>query len=293
MNKIKITLFILFLSLMSTNVLKAQFLERLNKRVQRSAENAAINKAEQIAADKAGEAIEKGVTKGLESIFTKKMEGVNSGSIKSVDASKIPDSYTFEWMYTMQMQTNSGLVNIDYFLKPNATYFGSKVNMEQSKSAGLMFMVTDFYRNINTIFMETNGSKMAMPTVLNLDVNIESDEKIKSNDFSFKKIGTKTILGYKCQGFKAVTDEATTIIYVTNDSPVSFNQLFGSNVKSIPKGFDPKMLSTIKNGLIMEMEYTSKEDKNNTTTLKCVILKKNPFTINKSDYQFMNMNLSN
>ncbi len=292
MNKIKITLFILFLSLMSTNVLKAQFLERLNKRVQRSAENAAINKAEQIAADKAGEAIEKGVTKGLESIFTKKMEGVNSGSIKSVDASKIPDSYTFEWMYTMQMQTNSGLVNIDYFLKPNATYFGSKVNMEQSKSAGLMFMVTDFDRNINTIFMETNGSKMAMPTVLNLDVNIESDEKIKSNDFSFKKIGTKTILGYKCQGFKAVTDEATTIIYVTNDSPVSFNQLFGSNVKSIPKGFDPKMLSTIKNGLIMEMEYTSKEDKNNTTTLKCLILKKNPFTINKSDYQFMNMNLS-
>ncbi len=267
---------------------EAQFVERLNRRVKRSAENAAINRAEQIAADAAGDAIEKGITKGIESIFANKMEGVNAGSVKTVNASVVPDSYEFEWMYTMQMQNNNGLFNIDYYLKPNATYFGSKVNMEQSKSTGLMFMVTDFDRNINTIFMETDGTKMAMPTSINMETNIETADKNESAEYSFKKIGSKTILGYKCQGFKAETDEAITIIYVTNDAPVSFNQLFGSNVKSIPKGFDPKMLSTIKNGLIMEMEYTNKEENKNTTTLRCVLLKKNSFKIQKSDYQFMN-----
>jgi len=290
MKSIKKISLILFFSIFSTGLIHAQFLDRLNRRVKRSAENAAINRAERIAADAAGDAIEKGITKGIESIFANKMEGINAGSVKSVDASEIPDSYSFEWMYAMQMQTNDGLFNIDYFLKPNATYFGSKVNMEQSKSTGIMFMVTDFERNINTIFMETNGAKMAMPTAINLNTNLDSEDE--SKDYSFKKIDTKTILGYKCQGYKAETDDAITIFYVTNEAPVSFNQLFGSNVKSIPKGFDPKMLSTIKNGLIMEMEFTSKEDKNNTTILKCVILKKNPFTINKSDYQFMNINLT-
>lgn len=268
---------------------EAQFLERLDRRVKRSAENAANNRAEQIAADAVGDAIEKGITKGIDSIFANKMEGVNAGSVKTVNASVLPESYEFEWMYTMQMQNNDGLFNIDYYLKPNAKYFGSKVNMEQSKSTGMMFMVTDFNRNINTIFMKTNGTKMAMPTSINMETNIENSDKNKSAKYSFKKIGSKTILGYKCQGFKAETDETITIIYVTNDAPVSFNQLFGSNVKSIPKGFDPKMLSTIKNGLIMEMEYTNKEENNNATTLRCVLLKKNPFKIQKSDYQFMNI----
>jgi len=283
-------LMLLFFSFIISNSINAQFLKRLNHRVQRSAENAAINRAERIAADAAGDAIEKGVTKGIESLFANKMEGVNNGSVKSINASEIPNSYEFEWIYSMQMQSKEGLFNIDYFLKPNAKYFGSKINMEQSKSNGLMFMVTDFDRNINTIFMETNGTKMAMPTSIAVDTNIESD-KDKSADYTFKKIGSKTILGYKCQGFKAETDEAITILYVTEEAPISFNQLFGSNAKNIPKGFDPKMLSTIKNGLIMEMEYTNKEEKNNTTTLRCVLLRKNPFTIKKSDYQFMNINI--
>ena len=288
MKNTKKILFILLIGLIHTNVLNAQFLKRLNRSVQRSAENAAINTAERIAADKAGEAVEKGITKGLESLYSS-IENGNT-SVKGVDSSILPDSYEFEWMYTLQMQTNDGLFNIDYFLKPKASYFGAKPNMEQTNSSQIIFMVIDTKLNTNTIFMESGGKKIAMPSSVSVDTDFDSNKVDQSNDFSFKEIGTKKILGYHCQGYQMENDDTKTIIYVTKKAPVSFTNLFSNNSKNMPKGFNPKWLDKLDNSLVMQLEYTNKED-NSITTMNCVLLKKNPFTIKKSDYQFMNISI--
>lgn len=280
---------ILLFCIISTSVVNAQFLKRLNREVQRSAENAAINRAEQIAADAAGDAIEKGVTKGIESLFANKF-GDSTSSVNIVDPSALPDSYEFEWMYTLQMQTNNGLFNIDYFLKPKATYFGAKPDMKQSKTMGNMFMVMDLERNTNTIFMESNGTKMAMPSYISNDMNMESENE--SKEYTFKEIGTKKILDYQCQGYKMENEDSVMIVYITKDAPVSFTQLFSADTKNIPKGFNSKWLTKLENGLVMEMEHTNKNENNTITKMNCIALNKNAFTINKSDYQFMNMPLS-
>jgi hypothetical protein len=283
-------LFIPLFCLLNANVVNAQFLERLNKRVQRSAENAAISHAEKIAAEKAEEAIEKGISKGLESFFEAQLNGLDSISVKSVAPSELPDQYEFEWMYTLQMQTNDGLMNIDYFLKPEASYFGAKPELDLTQTTEYIFMVVDIQRNINTIFMESNGTKMAMPSSVPLDTDFDSNDVDNSDNFTFTEIGTKTILGYNCQGYKMENDDSITKIYVTKDAPVSFTQLFIGNNKNIPQGFDPKWLDKIDDSLIMEMEHTDKNE-SNTTTMKCILLNKNAFTISKSEYQFINFNM--
>jgi hypothetical protein len=283
-------LFIPLFCLLNANVVNAQFLERLNKRVQRSAENAAISHAEKIAAEKAEEAIEKGISKGLESFFEAQLNGLDSISVKSVAPSELPDQYEFEWMYTLQMQTNDGLMNIDYFLKPEASYFGAKPKLDLTQTTEYIFMVVDIQRNINTIFMESNGTKMAMPSSVPLDTDFDSNDVDNSDNFTFTQIETKTILGYNCQGYKMENDDSITKIYVTKDAPVSFTQLFIGNNKNIPQGFDPKWLDKIDDSLIMEMEHTDKNE-NNTTTMKCILLNKNAFTISKSEYQFINFNM--
>ena len=276
--------------LLNTNMVNAQYLERLNRRVQRSAENAAISQAERIATEKAGEAIEKGISKGLESFFEAQLDGMDSVSIKSVDPSTLPDQYEFEWMYTLQMQTNDGLINIDYFLKADASYFGAKPELNLSQTTEYIFMVVDIQRNTNTIFMESNGTKMAMPSTVPIDTDFDSEDLDKSGNFTFTEIGTKTILGYSCQGYKMENDDSITKIFVTKDAPVSFTQLFIGNSKNIPQGFNPQWLDKIDDSLIMEMEHTDKNE-NNITTMKCIMLNKNAFTINKNDYQFMNFSM--
>jgi len=276
--------------LLNSNTINAQYLERLNRRVQRSAENAAISQAERIAAEKTEEAIERGISKGLESFFEAQLNGLDSVSGKSVDPSTLPDQYEFEWMYTLQMQTNDGLMNIDYFLKPDASYFGAKPELNLSQTTEYIFMVVDIQRSINTIFIESNGTKMAMPSTVPLDTDFDSDDLDKSGNFTFTEIGSKTILGYNCQGYKMENDESITKIYVTKDAPVSFTQLFIGNSKNIPQGFNPQWLDKIDDSLIMEMEHTDKNE-NNITTMKCIMLNKNAFTINKNDYQFMNFSM--
>lgn len=289
MNTIIKFLIIPLFCLINSNIINAQYLERLNRRVQRSAHNAAILEAERIAADKAGEAIERGIAKGLESFLETQQEGMDSVSIKSVDPSTLPEQYAFEWMYTLQMENDEGLMNIDYFLKADASYFGAKPELNMSETTEYIFMVVDIQRNINTIFMESNGAKMAMPSSVSLDTDFDSDDLDKSDNFSFTEMGTKTILGYNCQGYKMENDDSISIIYVTKDAPVSFTQLFIGN-NNIPHGFNPEWLKKIDNSLVMEMEHTNKTE-NNITTMKCVLLNKNDFTISKSDYQFINLNI--
>ena len=280
------TVLFLLLFISSSIEVNAQFLKRLNSEVKRSAENAAIRSAEQIAADAAGDAIEKGVSKGIESLFANKFGDITS-SVKSVDPSTLPESYEFEWMYTLQMGNKDGLMNIDYFLKPKATYFGIKPNMKQANSMEIMFMVMDLERKANTIFMESNGGKMAMPTSFSTDMDIESENELQ--EYSFKEIGSKTILGYQCQGYKMENEDSVMIMYITKKAPVSFTQLFSAETKNIPKGFNPKWLDKLENGLVMEMEYKNKNENNEITNMRCIALNKNSFTINKSDYQFINM----
>ncbi len=285
MKLIKQTTLILSILLLCTHTSNAQFLKKLQKKVQKGVEETILDKAEQKVNEKTSEAFDKIFDKQI-----KKMTDDVSGSIKSVDPSEIPDSYEFSWLYAMQLENNEGNFNIDYFLNPDATYFGSKPKMEKQKNTGDMIIVMDIGRNINTIFMNSEGTKMAMPMSLEVDKDlIENDTTVVKN-VVFTEIGKKTILGYSCDGYKIVNEDSEVIIYAYKNAPVSFTSFFRYDKKNAPKGLNMKWFDELENSLIMEMTYNDKTGNQITTKMTCTALEKKDMTINKEDYQFMNLN---
>ncbi|EDP72551.1 hypothetical protein FBALC1_15657 [Flavobacteriales bacterium ALC-1] len=253
-----------------------QFLKKLKKRAEEAAKEAILRKAE----EKAARAAEKSVEKVLNFDFSKKSE----------DPSILPKSYEFEWKYVLQMQTNNNNVNMVYYLKPDAKYFGAKPDMGKRKQVGSMYMVMDESLKVMTLFTDMNEQKNGH--ILSTNENLitedeDEDENEEIEEFTFKEIDTKTILGYECQGFELESGEYNIKMYIAFDAPVSFNQVFGTHTKHIPKGFNPKWFELADNSLVLEMDFTHKKKKKYNSKMVCVALDNESTSIKVDEYQFI------
>lgn len=277
-NKTLKPLVLTFVFLFACHTTQAQFWKKLTKKAEQAVENVIVQKTTDKAAQMAGS--------GMDKIFDIDFEGAQA------DPSILPESYDFEWKYTMQMKHQKGNMNMTYYLKPGAKYFGSQPEMEDNPMANGMFMVFDESLDIMAIFMDTENGKSG--TLLkNSTGNIEDlaeHEATNMNDYTFTEIGTKTILGYECQGFQLENEELKMTMFIAMDAPVSFNQVYGSHMKNTPKGFDPKWMEKAESSIVMEMEMVHKNKKKNNMTMTCVTLEKSSKTLKVSDYEFMNLN---
>ncbi len=209
-------LLILSITFLSTGFeAEAQFLDRLKKSVEKKVEQTVINKT----ADKAAQK----TSNTMDNVFNPQLGGGKAG--KKVTPTNIPGSFEFEYLYRMTMTTNQGAMDIDYYLKPGATYMGAKMN------AGMdMFMIMDGHENITYMFMESGGNKIGTATSVDLS-NMPEDDM---NDYTITDLPNKTFMGYNCVGKKMENPEYVFIMYFTPDAPVSFNDVFKSNSEQIP-----------------------------------------------------------
>jgi hypothetical protein len=275
--KTKALLSILIFALCS-QLSHSQFLKKLMKRAEQAVEEVVVRKTADKAAQMAGESMDK--------IFNIDFGGAQ------VDPSVLPESYDFEWKYTMQMKHKKGNMNMTYYLKPDAKYFGSQPEMENNPMANGMFMVFDEKLDILAIFMETEDGKSG--TLLkNPTMNIEDmaeQEAASIDDYTITEIGAKTIMGYECQGFQMENDDMKMTMFIAMDAPVSFNQVYGDHMKTTPKGFEPKWMEKAENSIVMEMDMINKRKKKFSAKMTCIALEKLPKTLVVSDYEFMNLN---
>ncbi len=257
---------------------EAQFFKKLKKRAEQAAEEAVLRKAE----EKAAQTAEKGMDKVFNFDFTK----------KSMDPSVLPASYDFDWKYKLLMKSKQGEFDMAYYLKPGASYFGSKPEFKEKMMINGMFMVMDESLKTMTIFMNTNGKKSGhiVPSIAD-EIVEQADESELMKDMNYKELGSKSILGYECQGFQIENSEIKMTMYVTFDAPVSFNQVYGgTNSKAFPKGFDPKWLKGADNSLMMEMIFVNKKKKKFNATMTCVELVNESKSIVVGEYEFMKLN---
>lgn len=199
-----------------------------------------------------------------------------------IDASAIPDSYTFSWKYTMEIQTDNGKsMTADYLLEKDAGYFG----MSLSQGGNNVLMVMDTKNRINVSSFGQGAQKMAMASKLP-DYESTTQKEGSERKFTFKSLPEKTILGYKCKGVEATDQDYVMVFYFTNDAPVNFADLFKSpQAQKLPNAFK----SYFKPGdkpLMLSVEIDDKA-KGKKTTMKCIALEKSPFVFKKSDYKFM------
>ncbi len=250
---------------------QAQFLKNLQKKVEQKVENTVTNKVADKAAAEAGKSVDNMLN------FQMGNSGFSSG-FEQVDNAEIPEVYDFDWSYVVKMETRQGDMTINYFLKKDAPYFGFKLPEND------IFMVMDPSRNMNVMYMKTEGNNMVMATKIpenSLD-DIAGDNA-QADDFSFKKIGNKTIMGYDCSGYQGENEDMIFTFYVTTDPDISFGDLYKSDKTNLPKGFDPKWIEEGK-GIMMQMTMEGKKNAKDNVTMTCTSLERKALSINKSDY---------
>jgi hypothetical protein len=204
--------------------------------------------------------------------------------IKKVDVSTVPDSYSFDYKYIMEIKSDGGeAMNAEYLLVPNASYFA--FNMKQDKGDS-MLMIMDVQKQI-MISCFGNGKEKTATASKMPDYSKAIDKQNASSPFTYKVLPNKTFLGYDCKGIEAVNDEYKMIFYYTNDAKVSFSDIFKSQKHSkIPDALTAYFKPDDK-PLMMDMTMTDMKKKGKVTTMKCVSLEKSPYVFEKSDYKFL------
>ncbi|WP_235982431.1 DUF4412 domain-containing protein [Gelidibacter maritimus] len=247
---------------------KAQFLKRLKKRVEQKVENAVIEKTANKAAEKASQSMDK--------MF--EINPFGAGGEKA-DPSLIANNYDFTWKYSLKMSTAEGEVIFDYYLKPDAPYFGFTSAMMDN-----MFTVMDNEHNIMAVFMDSEGNNIGMahkmPDLDMEEVNQETEQ------FTFETLPNKTINGYDCKGVKAINEEYEMIMYFTTEAEVSFDDIYKNTKTKVPDALKDYFNPDDK-VLMIHMDMKNLKNKKENATMECIGLEEVKRSIKKSDYKFM------
>ncbi|WP_411768903.1 DUF4412 domain-containing protein [Winogradskyella sp. A3E31] len=205
-----------------------------------------------------------------------------------IDDSKLPKAYEFDWEYKTEIITEKNdPMQMNYLINSNSKdYFGMHVSSKELKGQGTMRIVMDAKEQIMIMFMVMNGQNMAQITKLKGGEASKNEPK-----FSFKEIGTKTILGYTCYGMQIENADYKTDVYFTLDAPVNFSAFFAfANNKNSPKGFDPALLKVLEeDALLMEITAIYKKKSKQNFTMTALSLEEKKTELKKADYQFMSM----
>ncbi|MFV0593271.1 MAG: DUF4412 domain-containing protein [Draconibacterium sp.] len=259
---------ILFL-LGTVSTSQAQFLDRLKKQVQRQVENTVIDKT----ADKAAEKTAGAMDKMLSSNPFGPVKGKASPDL-------IADTYAFSWKYSLKMTTKQGAMTINYYLHPDAEYFGFT-----TETMGDLFTVMDNGRDLIVMFMQSQGNNMVMASQMPDEMPGDN----KNNDaesFNFEKLPAKTINGYNCKGVKATNAEYEMLMYFTDEAEVSFDDLYRNQQTKIPPQLKDYFNEDDK-VLMIYMDMNNLKNKKQSAQMECIGLDRVSKTIAKSDYNTM------
>ena len=298
-----VLLSIFFLAFSYTS--EAQLLKKLKKKAEQAAERTVLKKTDEIVTQKTEKAIDD-VANGDQTQSDSTEKSTNNqphkqtkqnsqstspmAGAKKMDVSNIPESYDFDWEFKTELKMDKGdTMEMNYLINSDSNdYFGMEISTEELKEMGTVRMVMDTKEENMIMFMNMNGQNMAQITKIK-----EHKSNKKDPEFSFKEIGAKTILGFKCYGIKVENGDYISDIYFTLDAPVSFSAFSAfSNNKKGPKGFDPALLKVLEeDALLMEMTATHKKKSKQNFTMTALSLEEKSTELKKEDYQFMSFGM--
>jgi len=246
---------------------QAQVLRKLKKKVE--------HRVEQKVYDKTATETDKSVGRAMQPEYNNSSSPMGA----QADLSEVPETYEFEWRYVMKMENKEGEMHLNYFLKKDAPYFGLKL-----PNSVEMFMVMDESRNLMVNYMNSKGTKMITASRISKSPLNETENENKRDKYTFKKINSKTIMGYNCRGFQAENKDGVYTFYITNEPDISFMDIYKSDKTKLPANFDPKWIEDGK-GLMMQMILKDKKKAKNNLIMTCVALEKQSVILHKSDYK--------
>lgn len=271
----------------------AQILKKLGQRAEQAAERTILNRTDKEVSKGTDKAID-GMLEGGKKKDAGKAKGKEQDKEKqNGQAMMLPsffdgglgdarDTYTFSHRVTMKMTTGKKgeEINMHYWLEREAPYFGSQLSNEGANQ----LTVIDLKTQGMVMFMDDGKQKMAMGIKGNqklIDKYIQqAAAEENTGDVKLTPIGSKTILGYSCKGFRTETDDGVAEVWITDEAPVGSiaGVLQGDRLPSGALGFG-------SNALLMEMVFIPHKKKKDQLHMVCTDVKAMPLVINKADFQ--------
>lgn len=197
--------------------------------------------------------------------------------------SQLPTSYDFEYKLTVVTEANDKKIEINYLVKPGATYYGTTRLLSKKDLSKKTITVMDVGRNKMLTFRDGKGGKF---------LRVRDTPKLKDADIqniTIERIDTKKILGYDCQGYKVSTNDGISTIYLTQDAGFGFIKGFGaySKLSMNGKGIDAAIVEELESGLLLELEYNSNGNNTAVYSSKMIVkeITKQSFTLDLSEYK--------
>ncbi|XWN38396.1 MAG: hypothetical protein ROO71_05525 [Balneola sp.] len=244
------------------------------------------NKTKQKVEDKVADKISEKLAEAILGKMTQKFELDSNpyrGGTKISKPEKLPEEYTFDWKYEMKMtnQTSSEVVNMDYWLSSENSYFA----YSNSESPD-MLSVVDQENQAIVSYTEEEGQSFAMSYSYPVSSVNESVYVTGSEDVvNVTELPDKDFLGYTGKGFKIDSPESTLIIYVASEIEVNFsgNEVFPGQNISYAFTKNPE----IKDSLTMYMKFVDKSDPDSVMEMECVSVKSDKLVKINNDYNFL------
>lgn len=286
----------LLLTLFIVESADAQILRRIQNKAQDAVERRVEQRIEQEVDRKIDALAEKAVDDTFDSIFGTDNTGtaVGSGTTRQSERSQrasasllqryadisnvtTEDEYRFNVTTTIEMETISnegksdGKMNMIFHYNENSTYTGTRVTSEELRGSDSDAMIIyDFKNEVMVMMMEAEKSKFSIAynwkqaeelyneAAAADDAAGYTDDTANEDYFpNFERLGTRTISGYKSEGYRSSDEHATIEIWVTNEIASGMDRMFAAN-KTMP-AVGNNLPDDYPSGMIMEMTSIDNE----------------------------------
>jgi hypothetical protein len=263
-------LIITLTSLAFVSTADGQIFNRLKDRAKKAAEE----KVEEKLSNEVEKAAERAVEKSWQSIFGEEFgsegDGINVSFAMNSNA-VTEEAYRFDVITTMEVETiegngsSEGPMIMKMHFNEDEAYSGTKFSGEEiDESEGEMFMIYDLKNESMVMLMENEDGKFSFAydwkqaQMLAQDFeNMESDEGMVSDEEemeeweNFEEIGTKTIAGLECHGYRSENEENVMEYWVTEDEDLGIQKMLRMNEHT--KHLKGNVPENYPAGMLMEM----------------------------------------
>ncbi|NBC28166.1 MAG: DUF4412 domain-containing protein [Bacteroidetes bacterium] len=300
---------------------------QLGKRLKERAKKAAENKVEQKLSNEVEKAAERAVEKSWNSIFGEEFgsegDGINVSFTMNSNA-VTEDAYSFDVTSTMEIETVTedgtveGPMIMQMHFNENELYSGTKFSGEEMEgSEGEMFMIYDLKNESMIMLMDSEDGKFSFAydwkqaeqlaeefseieeeqEETEMESGAEDEAKTVSepdnsvDEYQFEKIGTKTIAGLECQGYKTEDDDSVMEYWVTQDEDIGIYNMLRTNEQT--KHLKGNVPDDYPAGMLMEMTQENLKSGEKTIMQVTDINRNASVTYTMNDYPTMSIGNQN
>ena len=300
-------LIITLTSLLFASTADAQIFNRLKER----AKNAAENKVEEKIGNEIEKAAERAVEKSWKAIFGDEFgsegDGINISFAMNSNA-VTEDAYHFDVITTMEVETvqrngsSDGPMIMKMHFNHAEAYSGTQFSGEQIEmSEDDIFMIYDLKNESMVMLMENEDGKfsfaydwkqarMLAEDFEEMSADSDYDDEEMEEWVNFEEIGTKTIAGLECRGYRSENEDSVMEYWVTQDEDLGIQKMLRINEQTKHlKGNVPENYPT---GMLMEMTQEDLSSGERMTMRVTDINKNASVTYTMSDYPAMSFDFN-